>query len=110
MLIAPKTTIVRVERPSDVSPADFVASIRSWLSHQCIMLANLESVALADIEGIFVAEFDNPRDARLFARRFVTQPIFSRPRPRVSVVALQTALRSWARMPPMPARRAILQT
>ena len=105
MLNAPKTTIVRVERPSDVSPADFAVSIRSWLSHQCIMLANPESVAVANVEGIFGAEFDNPRDARLFARRFVTQPIFPRPQPRVSIGALQTALRSWARMPPMPARR-----
>lgn len=100
-----KATIVRIERPSDVSPADFLASIRAWLSHQCIMLANLESVAAADIEGIFDAEFDNPRDARLFARRFVTQPVFSRPQPRVSIVAMQTALRSWARRPPTPARR-----
>ena len=105
MLNARKTTIVRVERPSDVSQADFVVSIRSWLSHQCILLANLEGVAVADIESIFVAEFDNPRDARLFARRFVTQPIFSPSQPRVSIVAWQTAVRSWAGMPPMPARR-----
>ena len=105
MLNARKTTMVRVERPSDVSSADFVVSIRSWLSHQCIMLANLESVALADIGGIVAAEFDNPRDARLFARRFMTQPIFSRPQPRVSIVTLQTVLRSWARLPPMPAHR-----
>ena len=103
MLSARKTTIVRVERPSDVSQADFVVSIRSWLSHQCILLANLEGVAVADIESIFVAEFDNPRDARLFARRFVTQPMFSPSQPRVST--WQTAVRSWARMPPMPARR-----
>ena len=107
MLNAQKTTIVRVERPSDASPADFVVSIQSWLSHQCIMLANLESIAVAGIEGIFAAEFDNPRDARLFARRFVTQPIFPLPQPHVSIVALQAALRSWARMPPVPARRPV---
>lgn len=102
---ARKTTIVRVERPFDVSPADFLASLRSWLSHHCIVLANLDSVALADIEGIFVAEFGNPRDARQFARRFRIQPILSRPQPRVSIVAMQTALRSWSRRSPMPVRR-----
>jgi hypothetical protein len=107
MLNARKTTTVRFERPFDVSPADFAVSIRSWLSHQCIMLANLESVALTDVDGIFAAEFDSPRDARLFARRFMTQPIFSRPQPRVSIVALQAAFRSWTRMPPMPARRPV---
>ena len=59
MLNARETTLVRVERPSDVSPADFAVSIRSWLSHDCMMLANLESVAVADVESIFTVEFDN---------------------------------------------------
>lgn len=102
-----KTTIVRVKRPPDVSPADFLASLRSWLSHHCIVLANFDSVVLADIEGIFVAEFDSARDARQFARRFRLPPILSRPQPLVSIVALRTALRSWARRPLMPARRPV---
>lgn len=103
---ARETTIVRAERPSDVLPADFLASIRSWLSHHCIVLANFDSVVLADIEDIFVAEFDSPQDARQFARRFTMPPILSRPQPRISIVAMRTALRSWARRPPMPARQA----
>ena len=75
-----KTTVVRIERPSDVPRADFVASIRSWLGHQCIILADdLKGVALPNIDGVD-AEFDNPREARLFERRFVTQPTASRSR------------------------------
>jgi hypothetical protein len=102
-----KTTIVRVKRPPDVSPVDFLASLRSWLSHHCIVLANFDSVVRADIEDIFVAEFDSPRDACQFARRFVIPPILSRPQPLVSIVAMRTALRSWARRPPMPVRRPV---
>jgi hypothetical protein len=64
------TTVVRIENPRDVSRADFLASIRSWLDHHCIMLANFRGVAFANMEGIFDVEFDNPRDARLFERRF----------------------------------------
>lgn len=105
MLNARKTTIVRVETPSEVSPADFLASIRSWLNHHCILLANLQSVALADIDGIFDAEFDQPRDARVFARRFTIEPIVSRPQTRVSIVAVQAAWRSWVRSSPVPERR-----
>jgi hypothetical protein len=102
---ARKTTVVRIERPFDVPRADFVASIRSWLGHQCIILADdLKGVALANIDGVD-AEFDNPRDARLFERRFVSQPIVSRLLPRVSIMAMQTALRSWVRSPAMPAHR-----
>lgn len=100
-----KTTIVRVKRPPDVSPADFLALLRSWLSHHCIVLANFDSVVLADIEGIFVAEFDSPRDARQFARRFRIPPTLSCPQPLVAIVAMRTALRSWARRPPTPVRR-----
>lgn len=101
-----KITIVRIERPPDVSPENFSASIRSWLSHHCVILANSESIALAGLGGTFDAEFDDPRDAYLFARRFVTQPISVRPHSRVSIVAIQTALRSWRGRRPM--RRPIL--
>jgi hypothetical protein len=101
-----KTTIVRVERPPDVLPADFLVTLRSWLSHHCIVLANFDSVVLTDIEGIFVAEFDNPRDARQFVRRFTIQRI-SHPRPRVSIAAVQMAFRAWARRPPVPVRRPV---
>jgi hypothetical protein len=70
---SPGTTVVRIASPPDVSRADFLASIRSWLDHHCIMLANFKSVAFADMEGVFDVEFDNPRDARLFERRFASQ-------------------------------------
>jgi hypothetical protein len=63
-----KTIAVRIERPSEVSPADFLAVIRSWLDHHCIMLADFRTKINA-----FDAVFDNPRDARLFERRFAAQ-------------------------------------
>jgi hypothetical protein len=72
---AAKTTVVRVRCPSRASPAEFEASIRAWLDHQCILLADLRIVSEANGEGLFDAEFDNPRDADFFARRFAGQPI-----------------------------------
>ena len=65
-----KTTAVRVERPPGVSPAEFVAIIETWLSHQCILLAGGKAKT-----NTFHAVFDNPRDARLFKRRFAVRPI-----------------------------------
>jgi hypothetical protein len=64
-----KTIAVRIARPPEVSPADFLAAIRSWLDHHCILLADFKSKTNA-----FDAVFDNPRDARLFERRFAVQP------------------------------------
>ena len=70
---AAKTTAVRVKRPANAFPAEFVASMMAWLDHQCILLADLKVVGVANAEGLYVAEFDNPRDAYLFARRFAGQ-------------------------------------
>jgi len=69
-----KTIAVRIERPSEVALADFLAAIRSWLDHHCIMLANFRGKT-----DVFDAVFDNPRDARLFERRFAIQPTISVP-------------------------------
>jgi hypothetical protein len=63
-----KATAVRIERPAEASPADFLASVRSWLNHHCI-IADLSVKAHA-----CDAAFDNPRDARLFERRFAVRP------------------------------------
>ena len=68
-----KTTAVRVEHPRDVSLADFLADVRSWLDHQCIMPAEFNGVTLGNRSGVFDVLFDNPRDAALFGRRFATQ-------------------------------------
>jgi hypothetical protein len=68
-----KTTGVRVQRPPDVSLADFFAEMRSWLDHHCIMPAEFRGVTLANKSGVFDVLFDNPRDARLFGRRFADQ-------------------------------------
>jgi hypothetical protein len=83
MASARKTTVVRIECPPGVSRADFLASLQSWLNHQCV-LTNLKNVVSANIEGAFDAEFDNPRDARSFARRFATRPISHRQHPAMS--------------------------
>jgi hypothetical protein len=63
-----KTIAVRIARPPEVAPADFLAVIRSWLDHHCILLADFKTKTDA-----LVAVFDNPRDARLFERRFAVQ-------------------------------------
>jgi hypothetical protein len=60
---------VRIARPPEVAPADFLAVIRTWLDHHCILLADFKPKTDA-----LVAVFDNPRDARLFERRFAVQP------------------------------------
>jgi hypothetical protein len=72
-----KTTVVRVRRPFRLPAAEFVALMSAWLDHQCILLADLEVVSFAKTEGLFDAEFDNPQDAHLFARRFAGQLILS---------------------------------
>lgn len=77
MANADKTTIVRVSLPAKASRVELLASMSAWLDHQCILLAALKLISLSTTEGIFDATFDNPRDARLFARRFVGQPIVS---------------------------------
>jgi len=78
---AARTTAVRVKRPAKVSPAEFVASMMVWLDHQCILLADLKVVG-ANAEGLYDAEFDNPRDANLSARRFAGQPVLPHTSPR----------------------------
>ena len=75
---------MRVKRPAKASPAEFVASMMAWLDHQCILLADLKIVGVANAEGLYVAEFDNPRDANLFARRFAGQPVLPDTPPRTS--------------------------
>jgi hypothetical protein len=77
-----KTIAVRIARPRDVAPADFLAVIRSWLDHHCILLADFKAKTEA-----FVAVFDTPRDARLFERRFAVQPASGVPDRRVPVKA-----------------------
>jgi hypothetical protein len=67
-----KTITVRIERPPEVSLAEFFADIRAWLDHHCIMLADFRGKS-----DVFDALFDNPRDARLFERRFADQPTSS---------------------------------
>ena len=64
-----KTIAVRVERPPEVSLAEFFADLRSWLDHHCIMLADFRGKG-----DVFDALFDNPRDARLFERQYADQP------------------------------------
>ena len=70
-----KKPVVRVECPPEVSRAVFLATALSWLDHQCIMVTELRSAAEAGSGGVFEAEFDNPREAHLFARRFGAEPI-----------------------------------
>jgi hypothetical protein len=65
---------VRVERPPETPLGDFFAEMRSWLDHHCIMLADFRAVTLANKSGVFDVLLDNPRDARLFGRRFAAQP------------------------------------
>jgi hypothetical protein len=67
-----QTTTVRVERPPEASLGNFIAEIRSWLVHQCI-LADFKGVPLPGKSGVFDVVFDNPRDALLFERRFAGQ-------------------------------------
>lgn len=82
MARADKTTVVRVSLPAKASRAELLASMSAWLDHQCILLADLKLVSLSTTEGIFDAAFHNPREARLFARRFAGQPILSPTPPR----------------------------
>jgi hypothetical protein len=67
-----QTTTVRVERPPEASLGNFIAEIRSWLVHHCI-LADFKGVPLPGKGGVFDVVFDNPRDAALFERRFAGQ-------------------------------------
>jgi len=69
-----QTITVRVERPPEASLEDFFAIMRSWLDHQCIVLADFKGVTSPNKSGAFDATFDNPRDALLFERRFAGQP------------------------------------
>jgi hypothetical protein len=90
-----KTISVRVERPPEVSLAEFFADMRSWLDHNCIILADFRGVTLADRNGVFDAVFDNPRDARLFERRFAPRPTGSVPAriaARPSIVATASSI------------------
>jgi len=79
---AANMTVVRVRCPAEASAAEFVASMGAWLDHQCILLADLRVVSLANTEDLFDAEFDNPRDASIFARRFAGQSVLSTRSPR----------------------------
>jgi hypothetical protein len=74
-----KTISVRVERPPEAPLAEFLADMRSWLDHQCIVPAEFRGVTLANKSGVFDVLFDNPREALLFGRRFGAQPIRSVP-------------------------------
>jgi hypothetical protein len=96
-----KTIAVRIERPSEVSPAEFSADIQAWLDHHCIMLADVSRKG-----DVFSALFDNPRDARLFERRFAAQPTSGiptrvTPRPSVSATTSSTAAPSLGGLVPV---------
>jgi len=85
-----KTIAVRVKCPPEVSLAEFSADMRAWLDHHCIMLADFRGKG-----DVFDALFDNPRDARLFERRFAAQPTSSIPAritPRRSVGATTSSI------------------
>jgi hypothetical protein len=69
-----KTITVRVERPPETSLGEYFADMRSWLDHHCIILADFRGVTLPNKSDVFDAQFDNPRDALLFGRRFFAQP------------------------------------
>ena len=74
MSTAWQTITVRVSCPSEGSLDEFLAIMRTWLNHHCILLADLR-----DNGDGFDALFDNPRDARLFERRFAARPTSSAP-------------------------------
>jgi hypothetical protein len=59
-----------------------LTAMNAWLDHNCILPADLKLISLSTTKGIFDAAFDNPREARLFARRFAGQPILSPTPPR----------------------------
>jgi hypothetical protein len=63
-----QTITVRVRRPPGVQLGEFLAAIWTWLDHHCIVLADLK-----DSSDGYAAEFDNPRDARLFEWRFAAR-------------------------------------
>jgi hypothetical protein len=71
-----KTTTVRVSRSPEVLLSEFFEAMRMWLDHHCIILADFRG---ADVE--FDALFDNPRDARLFERRFAARSTSDTPVP-----------------------------
>src|ERR1700722_4834653 len=90
-----KTVSVRVERPPEVSLAEYFADMRSWLDHNCIILADFRGVALVNRSGVFDALFDNPRDALLFGRRFaprLTDNAPARVASRPSIVATASSI------------------
>jgi hypothetical protein len=59
---AAKTMVVRVRCPARASLAEFEASIRAWVAHQCILLADFKVVSEANPVGLFDAEFGRFRD------------------------------------------------
>jgi hypothetical protein len=69
-----ETITVRVQRPPEIPLGEFFGDMRIWLDHHRVMLANFNGVTLANKSGVFEAQFDNPRDALLFKRRFAAQP------------------------------------
>lgn len=104
MTTSSKAIAVRVQRPPEVSLGEFFADLRTWLDHHCVMLADFRGDGDA-----FAALFDNPRDARLFERRFAAQStsdvpggIAARQPIRVSIpAAIAGAIRSFsAPVPP----------
>lgn len=96
-----KTIAVRVERPTEIPLGEFLADMRSWLDHRCILLADFKAVPSKS--GVFDALFDNPRDALFFGRRFAAQLPSSVPvraAVRRSVIATTSSIaRRWVSMP-----------
>jgi len=70
---------VLVERPPEATLGDFLAEMRAWLGHHCILLANFTGITSPNKHDIFEVTFDNARDAKLFERRFAGQPISNMP-------------------------------
>jgi hypothetical protein len=69
-----QTITVRVERPPETTLDEYFADMRTWLDHHCIILTDFRGVTAPNGRGVFAAQFNNPRDALHFARRFSAQP------------------------------------
>jgi len=56
------------------------------------MPADFKAVTLANKSGVFDVRLDNPRDARLFRRRFGVQPTSNVPARRVSRRSISSSI------------------
>jgi hypothetical protein len=75
MATAQQPITVLVERPPETTLGDFLAEMRAWLGHHCVVLANFKGITSPTKHDIFEVTFDNARDAQLFERRFADELI-----------------------------------